>query len=77
MYVAPAARGTGAADAIMNALIDHAKGRMRHLQLTVMADNLRARAFYRRHEFETYATEPASVLRPNGYADESLMWRLL
>jgi ribosomal protein S18 acetylase RimI-like enzyme len=77
MYVAPAARGTGAADEIMKSLVGNAKGRMRHLQLTVMADNLRARAFYERHKFTTYAVEAASVLRPDGYADEALMWRML
>ena len=47
------------------------------LQLAVMEDNARARAFYERHGFETYAIEPASVRRGNTYADEALMWRHL
>lgn len=74
MYVRPHARGTGAADAIMRALIAHARERVRQLQLTVMADNARARAFYERHGFEHYATEPEAVRRGDAYVDEALMW---
>jgi len=74
MYVRPDARGTGAADAIMRALIAHARAHVRQLQLTVMADNARARAFYERHGFACYATEPEAVRRGDGYFDEALMW---
>lgn len=77
MYVARAARGTGAADRIMDALVGHASGGLRQLQLTVMADNGRARAFYERHGFTTYAVEPGSVRRHDAFADEALMQRLL
>jgi len=78
MYVAPEARGTGAADQLMEALV--AAGRtlgLRQLQLTLMADNVRAMRLYERHGFATYATEPASVRFGEGYADEALMWKLL
>jgi RimJ/RimL family protein N-acetyltransferase len=74
MYVRPDARGTGAADAIMRALIAHAREHVRQLQLTVMADNARARAFYERHGFVHYATEPEAVRRGGAYHDEALMW---
>ncbi len=77
MHVVPEERGSGAAKLIMTALIEQARGRMRQLQLTVMADNARAIAFYRRFGFEQYGSEPASVLRDGGYADELLMWRLV
>lgn len=77
MYVDPVARGTGAADQIMHALVEHAIGKLRQLQLTVMADNERARSFYERHGFFTYAIEPNSVRRDDEYADEALMLRLL
>jgi ribosomal protein S18 acetylase RimI-like enzyme len=77
MYVVPHARGTGAADHLMTALIEHAAGRVRQLQLTVMADNARAQAFYAKHGFVTYGIERDSVRRPGGFADEALMWRPL
>ena len=78
MYVAPEARGTGAADRLMEALV--AAGRalgLRQLQLTLMADNVRARRLYERHGFVVYATEPASVRFGETYADEALMWKML
>ncbi len=74
MYVRRASRGTGAADMIMRALIAHARGHVRQLQLTVMADNARARAFYERHGFVHYATEPESVRQGSVLCDEALMW---
>ena len=77
MYVSPTARGPGAADKIMDAVIGHAIGKLRQLQLTVMADNQRARAFYERHGFTTYAVELGSVRRHDEFADEALMQRLL
>jgi ribosomal protein S18 acetylase RimI-like enzyme len=78
MYVAPQARGTGAADRLMEALLaaGEALG-LRQLQLTLMAENLRARRLYERHGFIVYATEPASVRFGETYADEALMWKLL
>jgi RimJ/RimL family protein N-acetyltransferase len=45
MYVRPPARGGGAADAILGSLIAHARTQVRLLQLTVMADNVRARGY--------------------------------
>jgi ribosomal protein S18 acetylase RimI-like enzyme len=77
MYVAPAARGSGAASRIIEALLEHARGRVRQVQLTVMADNERAQALYKRHGFVTYAIEPASVRRGDRFDDEALMWRLV
>lgn len=77
MYVHPDLRGTGAADAIMDALVDAAKGVVRQLQLTLAADNAGAQRFYERHLFKTYAIEPDALHRADGFADEALMWRLL
>lgn len=77
MYVRAAARGTGVADEIMRALIAHARGQVRQLQLTVMSSNARARAFYERHGFVHYAIEPHAVKQGNEYCDESSMWLLL
>jgi ribosomal protein S18 acetylase RimI-like enzyme len=77
MFIIPEARGTQASHVLMNALIEGAKGFVTHLQLTLMADNVRARAYYERYGFSLYAIEPQSVMTPNGPADEALMWRLV
>ncbi|OYW49652.1 MAG: hypothetical protein B7Y36_02375 [Novosphingobium sp. 28-62-57] len=78
MYVSPAARGNGAAGQILHHL-EHAARTLglRLLQLTVMADNLRARRLYERYGFELYGIEPESVRREDGFADEALMWKRL
>jgi GNAT superfamily N-acetyltransferase len=77
MYVHPDLRGTGASDAIMNDIINAARGVLRQLQLTLAADNVTAKRFYERHLFKTYAIEPDALNRTDGFADEALMWRLL
>jgi ribosomal protein S18 acetylase RimI-like enzyme len=74
MYVRPEARGRGVADALMRALVEHARGRVRLLKLTVMADNARARAFYERHGFRLYGVEPQAVRQDGELRDEALMW---
>jgi ribosomal protein S18 acetylase RimI-like enzyme len=75
MYVRPQARGTGISDMLMNALLQFAPQRVRQLQITVIASNLRAIAFYERHGFRIYATEPGAVRMGTRYVDEALMWR--
>lgn len=77
MFVTEEARGLGAADAIMDALVAHARTHVRQLQLTVMGDNSRAIAFYERHGFRRYGIEPDSVRLGDAYADEALMWRIV
>jgi GNAT superfamily N-acetyltransferase len=78
MYTAPAARGTGAAARILDALEATARNLgLRQLQLTLMADNLRARRLYERHGYVLYAIEPESVQRDSEFADEALMWKRL
>lgn len=79
MYAVPAARGTGAAARILDQLEATARELgLRQLQLTLMADNARARRVYERHGYELYAIEPDSVRRADGsYADEALMWKRL
>ena len=74
MYVRSIARGSGASDAIMEALIAYARTQVRQLQLTVMSDNARARAFYERHGFVIYATEPDAVRQGTELCDEASMW---
>lgn len=76
MYVRAEARGTDVGDKIMEALLAYAKNHVRQVQLTVVAHNARAVAFYTRHGFMRYGVEPASIQMENGeYLDEALMWR--
>lgn len=77
MYVRPEGRGKGVADAVMTALIDHARTCVRQVQLTVVAENARAVAFYERHGFARYGVEPDAINMGSSFADEALMWRKL
>lgn len=72
MYVAWPGLGLG--EKIVRALLSVARdGGAQSVQLTVMADNRRARALYERCGFTVYATEPQSVRRGETLADELLM----
>lgn len=77
MYVRPEVRGKGVGDLIMKALVDHAQTVVRQLQLTVVAANPRAIAFYQRHGFRLYGVEPESIKHDGGFLDEALMWHML
>jgi RimJ/RimL family protein N-acetyltransferase len=75
MYVREAARGTGLASALMEAVIDHATGQVEQLELAVNAENARALKFYERHGFRIVGRMPRA-LRVNGrYYDELSMVR--
>jgi RimJ/RimL family protein N-acetyltransferase len=56
--------------------LQEASATVRQVHLTVIADNLRARALYERHGFRTYGIEPASVRRDGSFVDEVLMARV-
>lgn len=78
MYVHESARGHGLGDAIVARLLSHARERgVDIVQLTVMADNARAKRLYERHGFTTYGMEPCAVKVTVAdkvvYLDEALM----
>jgi GNAT superfamily N-acetyltransferase len=75
MFVAGDAAGKGVGQAIVEALIAEAKGFVRSLHLTLVADNDRARTLYERCGFTVYGREPQSVRQGDVYVDELLMWR--
>lgn len=75
MYVREAARGTGLADALMRALIDHATETVEQIQLTVNAENPRAIKFYERHGFRPIGRIPRSLHVGDRYYDDLLMLR--
>jgi ribosomal protein S18 acetylase RimI-like enzyme len=72
MYVRKDRRGTGLADALVEAVIDHAIGLVEQLKLTVNAENPRAIALYERHGFRTVGRIPRSI-RVGGRAYDELM----
>ncbi|HEX9937562.1 MAG TPA: GNAT family N-acetyltransferase [Longimicrobium sp.] len=77
MYVQPHLRGTGAADRIVEAIVDDARGQVEILLLTVAAPNQRARRLYERWGFTAYGTEPMAVRAGDTYIDEVLMAKRL
>ena len=75
MYVRDEARGSGLADALMNAVIDHAATVVEQIRLTVNAENARAIRFYERHGFRQIGRIPRSLRVDGRYYDELLMFR--
>jgi len=77
MYVRPAARGTGLSRRLVEAVLDHARGRVEQVLLSVSADNEAARRLYAGAGFVEYGVEPASLKQDGRYYDERLMIRRL
>jgi ribosomal protein S18 acetylase RimI-like enzyme len=75
MYVRKEARGTGMADQLIEALIDHATKHVEQVALTVEAGNVRAIKLYERHGFRTIGRMPRSILVDGVYYDELQMFR--
>lgn len=65
LYVREAVRGTGLADALLEAAVEHARTQdppLPRMVLDVAPDNRRARAFYERHGFEPWGEMVAREL---------------
>jgi RimJ/RimL family protein N-acetyltransferase len=77
MYVRQAARGTGLARGLIEALLDHARGRVELIQLTVVADNPIARRLYASFGFEPYGLEERALKVDGRYLDDVLMAKRL
>jgi RimJ/RimL family protein N-acetyltransferase len=75
MYVREAARGTGLAAAIVQALLDHATREVEQVELTVNADNARAIKFYERQGFRIVGRMPRALRIDGRYYDELSMLR--
>lgn len=75
MYVRPPARGRGVGQALLSAVIAHARQDLAVLQLAVDAGNPAAIRLYARAGFEVYGTEPAS-LRVDGVEATTLLMML-
>jgi RimJ/RimL family protein N-acetyltransferase len=78
MYVRASARGTGLSDAIVEWILDRARADgLEQVVLTVVANNVRARALYERWGFTTYGIEPRAFKIDGAYYDQALMVRSL
>jgi len=75
MYVRERARGTGLADALIEALIDQAVNEVEQIKLLVNAENSRAIKVYERHGFRTIGKFPNSLRVGNRTYGELIMLR--
>lgn len=77
MYVQGDWHGQGVGRALMDAIIDAARGTVEQLTLAVVQGNDAAIALYRKVGFEVYGIEPRALKSASGYVDEVLMVRIL
>jgi RimJ/RimL family protein N-acetyltransferase len=77
MYIRPSARGTGLAKAMVEAALDHARGQVEQVLISVITDNARARRFYEKMGFEPYGVEPHALKIGGKYYDEEFRVKML
>ncbi|WP_298430786.1 GNAT family N-acetyltransferase [uncultured Jannaschia sp.] len=78
LYAASRHHGKGAGQALMDALVAHARAHdVAWLDLWVAEENARARAFYRRNGFSDVARRPDAVRGADGPETDILMTRCL
>jgi len=77
VYVKPAMRGTGAALAMIEAAVEHARSEVIQLHLMVGAHNAPAIRLYEKAGFKTYGTDPRCLYVNGRYVDEHMMVRFL
>ena len=77
VYLQPRLRGTGAALAMLEAAIDHARTEVIQVHLMVGAHNAPAIRLYQKAGFTIYGTDPRCLLVNGRYIDEHMMVRFL
>jgi ribosomal protein S18 acetylase RimI-like enzyme len=77
MYVQPDARQNGIARKLVEAAIEHARGRVELLQLSVVSENTSARRLYASLGFEDYGVEKHGAKYRGQYHDDVLMAKML
>jgi RimJ/RimL family protein N-acetyltransferase len=77
MYVRAAARNMGLGKILVAAVLDHARGRVELVQLTVVSENESARKLYRATGFVEYGYEKKALKYNGRYYDEVLMVNFL
>ena len=77
MYVRPAARGTGLARQLVEAVLEYARERVELVQLSVIAGNVAAQRLYGALGFVAYGLEERALKVDGRYFDEVHMARVL
>ena len=77
MYVRSTARNSGVGRKLVTAVLDHARGRVEMVQLTVVSENEGARRLYRAMGFVEYGYEKKALKHDGRYYDEILMVNFL
>jgi len=75
MYVRTGFRGQGLADALIEAIVDHAVKEVEQIKLTVNAENAHAVRLYERHGFRAIGKNPNSLRVGGRSYDELIMLR--
>lgn len=73
MYIKPDNRKRGIADALVKAVIAHARKRVTQLHLTVVTTNQTALKLYQKNGFKIYGTEPKALKIGDQTYDEHMM----
>lgn len=77
MYVRDLARGSGVGKMLVTAVLDHARGRVEMVQLTVVSENEAAHRLYSAMGFVEYGYEKHGLKHDGRYYDEFLMVKFL
>jgi len=77
VYVKPSLRGSGAALAMIEAAVEHARTEVIQVHLMVGAHNAPAIRLYEKAGFTTYGTDPRCLYVNGRYIDEHMMVRFL
>jgi ribosomal protein S18 acetylase RimI-like enzyme len=77
MYVRPEGRNGGLGQRLIDAILNHASGRVELLQLSVISSNETACRLYQRTGFSEYGREMKALKQDGRYFDEILMVRFL
>lgn len=77
MYIKPDTRGTGLAEAMIEAALAYARDHVEQVLISVIADNKRARRFYEKMGFEPYGVEPRALKIGGKYYDEEFRVKIL
>jgi ribosomal protein S18 acetylase RimI-like enzyme len=77
MYVRPEARGSGLAQGLVAAVVDHARGRVEVLLLSVTDGNLPARRLYEAFGFVAWGVEVRALRVGEAWFDDVHMMKML